>query len=294
MTRSLTSPFGLSFEFFPPKNLGASFRLWNAIDTLAGYDPNFVSVTYGAGGSTREISKEAVKVLAQDRGLNVAGHLTCVGATKAETLLTADEYVASGASGIVALRGDPDNGAANFTPHPDGFSGSLDLIEGLANAGHTDIKVAAYPQTHPAAVSEHADLAMLQSKFAAGATSAITQFFFEVEDFLRFRDRCEKANITQKIIPGILPVENWAKTKAFAQRCGTSTPDWMDQAYRNANSPADAKTLSTAICSEICDDLLSEGVEDLHFYTLNDASLTHDVCRALGCQTVLKSLLVAS
>ena len=294
MTRTQNSPFGLSFEFFPPKTLGASFRLWNAIDTLAGYDPEFVSVTYGAGGSTRDITKEAVKVLARDYGLNVAGHLTCVGATRDETLETADEYVATGASGIVALRGDPENGAANFTPHRNGFTGSIDLIETLAKKGHTDIKVAAYPQVHPAAKSELADLTMLKSKFAAGATSAITQFFFEAEDFLRFRDRCEKAKITQKIIPGILPVENWAKTKNFARRCGASTPDWMDQAFRHAQSPEEAKTLSTAICTEICDDLLCEGVEDLHFYTLNDANLTSDVCRALGRQVNTKSMRVAS
>jgi methylenetetrahydrofolate reductase (NADPH) len=294
MTRTQISPFGLSFEFFPPKSLGASFRLWNAIDTLAGYDPDFVSVTYGAGGSTRDNTKEAVKVLAQDYKLNVAGHLTCVGATRAETMRTAQEYRASGANGIVALRGDPENGAANFTAHPQGFGGSLDLIEALAASGQADIKVAAYPQTHPAAQSEFADLAMLQSKFAAGASSAITQFFFEAEDFLRFRDRCDKAKITQKIIPGILPVENWSKTKKFATACGATTPDWMNQAYRNAKTKDEAKTLSTAICTELCDDLLGEGVEDLHFYTLNDATLTSDVCRALGRQINTNALRVAS
>lgn len=274
--------FGLSFEFFPPKSLEASFKLWNAVDTLAGLDPNFVSITYGAGGSTREITRSAVDVIRKNYDLNVAGHLTCVNATREETLAVAQGYADAGATEIVALRGDPEKGQGAFAPHKEGFTGSVELIRALADLGKFNIRVGAYPHRHPDAASDHADIDHLKAKFDAGATSAITQFFFEAEDFLRFRDRCLAAGITQKITPGILPIENWKKTRAFAQRCGTTTPDWMDKAFANAEQTDTERLLSTAVCTELCDDLLIEGVENLHFYTLNDATLTREVCKCLG------------
>ncbi|GHA60495.1 methylenetetrahydrofolate reductase [Amylibacter ulvae] len=274
--------FGLSFELFPPRSLEASFKMWSTLEGLVGLDPSFVSVTYGAGGTTRDLSKSAVGVIADHYGLDVAGHLTCVGATRSETLQVAQDYAAAGAKEIVALRGDAPNGATNFEAHPDGFSGSIELIEALAAQNQFNIRVAAYPHVHPDSTNADHDIVMLHSKFNAGADSAITQFFFEAEDFLRFRDRAEKAGIKNKIVPGILPVENWAKTKVFSQRCGAQTPDWLDKAFSNTMNKAEHDLLSTAVCTELCDDLINEGVEDLHFYTLNDARLTSDVCRALG------------
>lgn len=274
--------FGLSFEFFPPQSLEASFKLWSAVETLAGFSPDFVSITYGAGGSTRELTKSAVSVINQNYGLEVAGHLTCVDASKAEVLDVAKEYLANGATQIVALRGDPAKGQDKFTAHPDGFSSSIELISALSDLDDFKIRVGAYPHKHPEAADAQADIEFLKRKFDAGADSAITQFFFEAEDFLRFRDRCAKAGITGEIIPGILPIENWDKTKAFAERCGAYAPEWMDKLYSNATTPNQKRLLSTALCTELCDDLLCEGVEHLHFYTLNDPTLTQDVCRALG------------
>lgn len=281
----LSNPdFGLSFELFPPKSLKASFKLWNALETLAGLDPKFMSVTYGAGGSTRDITKSAVEIIAKQYGIDVAGHLTCVDATRSETLDVAEGYAKVGANQIVALRGDPPQGTSDFQPHPDGFSGSLELIEALADLNKFKIRVAAYPNMHPASKDQNQDITMLHSKFKAGADSAITQFFFEAEDFLRYRDACTKAGVTQKIIPGILPVENWSKTRDFAARCGAKVPEWLDKAFSNTQTQEEHDLFSTAICTELCDELISEGVEDLHFYTLNDPTLTKDVCRALGRQ----------
>lgn len=282
MSSSSQRSFGLSFEFFPPKSLDASFRLWNTIETLTPFDPDFVSVTYGAGGATREITKSAVEVVANNYDCKVAGHLTCVGASKKETLKVAEGYANAGATEIVALRGDAPQGQDRFEPHPDGFSGSIELIEALAAMKKFKIRVAAYPHKHPEARTEAADIDALKAKFDAGADSAITQFFFEAADFLRFRDRCARAGIENKIIPGILPIENWKKTRAFSARCGTPTPDWMDKSYANAIDRDAEKLLSMALCTELCDDLLIEGVKDLHFYTLNDPTLTQEVCRALG------------
>lgn len=274
--------FGLSFEFFPPQSLEGSFKLWNAVDALSGFAPDFVSVTYGAGGSTRELTKSAVAVIRQNYGLEVAGHLTCVNASRQEVLDVARGYAASGAKQIVALRGDAPKGVDHFSAHEDGFASSVELIEALADMSEFKIRVGAYPHKHPEASDAQADIEFLKRKFEAGADTAITQFFFEAEDFLRFRDRCAKAGIKNKITPGILPIEDWEKTKKFSARCGTVTPEWMDKAFRNTQTPDEARLLSTALCTEICDDLLCEGVEDLHFYTLNDPSLTQDVCRALG------------
>ncbi len=274
--------FGLSFEFFPPKSLEGGFKLWNAVDSLVSLEPDFVSVTYGAGGSTRDITRSTIEVIKRNYGLNVAGHLTCVDASREETLAVAEGYAAAGATEIVALRGDPPKGDTRFRPHQNGFASSLELIRALADLDKFTIRVGAYPHRHPEAASDDADVDFLKAKFDAGADSAITQFFFEAEDFLRFRDRCAAAGIKGKITPGILPIENWEKTRNFSRRCGTKTPDWLDKAFENAKRQGTERLLSTAICTELCDDLLSEGVEDLHFYTLNDASLTQEVCRSLG------------
>ncbi len=277
----MTAP-SISFEFFPPKSLEASFRLWDTVQTLAPLDPRFVSVTYGAGGTTRELTREAVSTLHKSSGLNVAAHLTCVEATRSETLDIADSFAAAGVHEIVALRGDPPKGAGAFEPHPDGFANSCELIEALTDTGKFNIRVGAYPEKHPEAADATADVAWLKRKLDAGATEAITQFFFEPETFFRFRDACEKAGIDAPIIPGILPIENWTGVRKFAQACGTQIPAWLDDAFAKAKRDEREDLLATALATELCSELIEGGVEDLHFYTLNRPELTRDVCHALG------------
>ncbi len=272
----------VSFEFFPPKSLEASFRLWDTLGTLAPLAPEFVSVTYGAGGTTRKLTHEAVTTINANFGVPVAAHLTCVDATKAETLEIADQYAAAGVTQIVALRGDPPKGDAAFAPHRDGFASSVELIEALTKTGKFNIRVGAYPDPHPEAASMQDCVDYLKRKVDAGATSAITQFFFEADTFFRFRDACAAAGITAPILPGILPIENWANTRRFATRCGAVVPGWLDDAFETATRDNREELLSTAICTELCSDLIEGGVEDLHFYTLNKPELTRDVCAALG------------
>ncbi|MDA3887757.1 MAG: methylenetetrahydrofolate reductase [NAD(P)H] [Allgaiera sp.] len=272
----------VSFEFFPPQTLDASFRLWETVQTLAPLKPNFVSVTYGAGGTTRTLTHEAVTAIGKQFGLNVAAHLTCVEATRAETLEIAKSYAEAGVTEIVALRGDAPKGAERFTPHPEGFASSVELIEALAATGNFTLRVGAYPEPHPDAADTLADVRWLKRKIEAGATSAITQFFFEADTFLRFRDLCAKEGITAPVIPGILPIENWNGAKRFAQRCGADVPVFLDEAFATAKRDGREDLLATAICTEMCDKLIQEGVEDLHFYTLNRPHLTREVCHALG------------
>ena len=277
----MTAP-QVSFEFFPPQNLEASFRLWDTVQTLAPLDPRFVSVTYGAGGTTRDLTREAVATLHKSSGLNVAAHLTCVNATQAETLQIARDFAAAGVSEIVALRGDPPKGQGAFEAHPEGFATSVDLIAALRKEGDFKIRVGAYPDTHPEAANMQADIDWLKAKIDAGADEALTQFFFEAESFLRFRDACAASGITAPIIPGILPIENWAGTQRFAKRCGTHVPAWVADAFEKAARDDRTDLLATALCTELCSELMDEGVDALHFYTLNRPELTRDVCFALG------------
>ena len=272
----------ISFEFFPPQTLDASFRLWETVQMLAPLKPSFVSVTYGAGGTTRKLTHDAVTTIGANFGLNVAAHLTCVDATRAETLEIARTYADAGVTEIVALRGDAPKGAARFTAHEDGFASSVELIEALASTGKFTLRVGAYPEAHPDAADMAANVAWLKRKIDAGATSAITQFFFEAETFFRFRDACVAAGIDAPITPGILPVTSWAGAKRFAERCGTTVPQWLDDAFAAAVRDGREGLLATAIATELCDDLLQGGVEDLHFYTLNRPHLTRDICFALG------------
>ena len=272
----------ISFEFFPPQTLDASFRLWETVQVLAPLKPGFVSVTYGAGGTTRKLTHEAVSTIQRNYGLNVAAHLTCVDATRTETLEIAAAYAAAGVTEIVALRGDAPKGSAKFTAHPDGFADSPALIAALADTGKFRIRVGAYPDKHPEAADQKADVDWLKAKIDAGAHSAITQFFFEADTFFRFRDRCAAAGISAPIIPGILPIDNWDGVRKFALRCGTTVPIWLEDAFAVARRDDRQELLATAICAELCDDLMQGGVQDLHFYTLNRPHLTRNVCHALG------------
>ncbi|MEJ6708089.1 MAG: methylenetetrahydrofolate reductase [NAD(P)H] [Amylibacter sp.] len=278
----MTRTFDLSFEFFPPKSLDGSFRLWNAVKTLQVFSPDFMSITYGAGGSIRDLTCSVASVISQSYGVPVAGHLTCVDASKNETLSVARAYAAKGVKRIVALRGDGTGPNGEFVAQADGFSGSIELITALKALGDFDVTVAAYPNRHPDAVSDTSDIDHLKAKFDAGADRAITQFFFEKNDFLRFRDKCAAAGITQEIVPGVLPIENWQKTRKFAKVCAIPIPSWLEEGFRHAGAADTERLFATALCAETCDDLLNEGVSGLHFYTLNDPSLTGDVCRALG------------
>lgn len=277
----MTAP-KVSFEFFPPKTLEASFRLWDTVHTLAPLDPRFVSVTYGACGTTRELTRDAVSTLHKTSGLNVAAHLTCVRATKEETLAIADSFAEVGVTDIVALRGDPPAGEGRFEPHPGGFAHSVELIEALADTGKFTIRVGAYPDKHPESDSHDANVDWLKAKLDAGADEALTQFFFEAETFFRFRDACAKAGIDKQITPGILPIENWKGARNFARRCGANIPAWVEDAFEKAMRDNREDLLATVLCTELCTDLIEGGVDKLHFYTLNRPELTRDVCHALG------------
>lgn len=272
----------VSFEVFPPRSIDASFKLWDTAQALAPLAPRFFSVTYGAGGSTRDLTHDAAYTLRKTSGLPVAAHLTCVGASKAETMATAQRFAKAGVSDLVALRGDAPEGSERFEPHPEGFANSVELIAALAETEKFTLRVGAYPEKHPEAASQQDNINWLKAKMDAGADEAITQFFFEADTFLRFRDDCVKAGITAPITPGILPVTNWKNARAFAQRCGTSVPAWLDQAFEAAIRDDRHDLLARAICTEMCSELVDEGVDAMHFYTLNRPELTREVCHALG------------
>jgi methylenetetrahydrofolate reductase (NADPH) len=271
----------ISFEFFPPQSVDAAFRLWDAVQDLAPMQPDFVSVTYGAGGTTRDKTLETAAAIQQNCGLKVAAHLTCVGATEAETLSAAEAFAAAGVTEILALRGDPAPGS-RFQAHPGGFASSEALVSALARTGRFKIRVAAYPEPHPDAADEGADVAWLKRKIDAGANSAITQFFFDADAFFRFRDRCAAAGITVPIIPGILPIQSWEGAKRFARRCGAKVPVKLDEAFQTATRDGREDLLALTQAVTLCDRLIRGGVEDLHFYTLNRPHLTREVVRALG------------
>ncbi|EPX83790.1 5,10-methylenetetrahydrofolate reductase (NAD(P)) [Rubellimicrobium thermophilum DSM 16684] len=284
----------VSYEFFPPRDLAASFRLWDTLQALAPFEPAFVSVTYGAGGTTRTLTHEAVTTIRQTTGLPVAAHLTCVEQTREETLAIAESYAAAGVKDIVALRGDPPGGEARFVPHPEGFASSVELIEALAATGRFRIHVGAYPETHPEAPDAQAGIDWLRRKFDAGASSAITQFFFRPETFFRFRDACAAAGLpAERIVPGILPVQSWAGARRFAERCGTAIPPATAQAFENAERDGTTRLLALATATSLCERLIAGGVEHLHFYTLNRPDLTRDICLALGLRPRVRLQAVA-
>ncbi len=271
----------LSFEFFPPRGVQASFRLWEAVNELAPLDPDFVSVTFGAGGTRRDLTLDTVRAIKKRFDLTVAAHLTCCNATREETLAVAESYSAAGIQEIVALRGDPPSGTDAFCPHPGGFKDSCELISAIDGLNKFRIRASAYPEPHPEAPAPHADVEWLKRKVDAGASSAITQFFFEAESYFRFRDACDAARIDAPIIPGILPIEDWTRMKNFARRCGAHVPTWLADAFETALRDDRHDLLAISVCTELCSDLAEGGVENLHFYTLNKPHLTREIVRAL-------------
>lgn len=281
MTTTSKALPGLSFEFFPPNTPEGALRLWRSVERLAPLGPRFVSVTYGAGGATRDRTVAAIQAIIERARLNVAGHLTCVGASREETLAVARTYSRLGARRIVALRGDKPQGAERFEPHPQGFGSAAELVAALAEAGEFEISVAAYPEKHPEAAGLAADIDNLKRKIDAGAGSAITQFFFDNADFLRFRDACAAAGITAPILPGLLPIEKFGRMVNFAARCQARVPDWLHEAY-GKTSEAEASRLSVDVAVTQWRALIAEGVEHLHVYTLNNPDLSFEICRAIG------------
>jgi methylenetetrahydrofolate reductase (NADPH) len=257
--------------------------LWASVQRLAPLKPRFVSVTYGADGSTRERTHNVITRIRKETALTGAPHLTCVGAPRGEILDIARKYWDQGIRHLVALRGDPPKGQAEYTPHPEGFAYAADLVSGLRSVGDFDISVAAYPETHPEAPSPEFDLDNLKRKIDAGATRAITQFFYDPTRFLNFRERCARAGIRAQIVPGILPITRFPQVLRFAAQCGATIPDWLSERFKGLDDDTDTRRLIAAsVAIEQVQDLVRHGVHEFHFYTLNRAELTYAICHALG------------
>ncbi|HEY4369199.1 MAG TPA: methylenetetrahydrofolate reductase [Steroidobacteraceae bacterium] len=273
----------VSFEFFPPKDEAMEQTLWQSIERLAPLQPRFVSVTYGADGSTRSRTHNIVTRIQQSTSLTAAPHLTCIGAPREEILEVARNYWAHGVRHIVALRGDPPAGTTTYVPHPGGFAYAVDLVKGLKDVGDFEISVATYPETHPEAPSAAFDLDNLKAKLDAGAERAITQFFYDTDRFLRYRDECAAAGITASIVPGILPITRFPQMLRMAQRCGAAVPDWLSHRFDGLDDDADTRRLiAAAVAIEQVQELERHGVTEFHFYTLNRSELTYAICHALG------------
>jgi methylenetetrahydrofolate reductase (NADPH) len=276
-------PFEVSFEFFPPADGEMEGTLWKSIERLAPLAPHFVSVTYGADGSTRERTHNVVTRIQRETPLIGAPHLTCIGASRGEILDIARKYWDQGIRHLVALRGDPPQGLTTYVPHPEGFAYASDLVAGLKSVADFDISVAAYPEVHPEASSAQFDLDNLKKKVDAGATRAITQFFYYTDLFLRFRDRCAAAGIDTPIVPGILPITRFPQVLRFAARCGATIPQWLKDRFEGLEDDPDTRRLIAAnVAIEQVQELEREGVREFHFYTLNRAELTYAICHALG------------
>jgi methylenetetrahydrofolate reductase (NADPH) len=273
----------VSFEFFPPKTEKMEQTLWDSIQTLGPLQPRFVSVTYGAGGSTRERTHATVERIQRETSLEAAAHLTCVEATREEIDEIARGYWSAGVRHIVALRGDPPEQDKSFAPHPQGYANAVELVAGLKQVAPFEISVAAYPECHPESRNKAADLDNLWRKFDAGADRAITQFFFTPDCFLRFRDQAAAMGIEAEIVPGILPVSNVAQTRKFAAQCGAAIPAWMDKLFEGLdNLPAARQLVAATVAAELCGRLYAGGVRHFHFYTLNRAELAYAICHLLG------------
>jgi len=277
-------PPRISFEFFPPKTPEMEGRLWAAIKRLEPLRPRFVSVTYGAGGSTRERTHSTVRRIREETALEPAAHLTCVAATRGEIDAVIDAYRDAGVRHIVALRGDPTGGVGEkYAPHPGGYKNAADLVGGIKRVGGFEVSVSAYPEKHPDSPSVEADIDMLKAKVDAGASRAMTQFFFENDVYFRYLEAVRARGIDIPIVPGILPVQNFKQVKGFAERCGTSVPRWLAERFEGLDDDvATRKLIAAAVAAEQVLDLVDRGVSDFHFYTMNRADLVYAVCHLLG------------
>jgi methylenetetrahydrofolate reductase (NADPH) len=283
-SRHGSRPIRVSFEFFPPKTAEMEATLWASVERLAPLNPSFVSVTYGAGGSTRERTHNTLTRILRETALKPAAHLTCVGATRDEIDEVVSSYRQAGIRHIVALRGDPVAGIGTaYAPHPGGYAQTCDLVAGIKRVGDFEVSVSAYPEKHPEAGSVDADLDALQSKVDCGADRAITQFFFDNDLYLRYLDRVRARGITIPIVPGILPVQNFKTAKSFAERAGASVPEWLGQRFEGLDHDVDTRRLiAAAVAAEQVLDLVDRGVSEFHFYTMNRADLVFAICHLLG------------
>lgn len=283
----MSNDIKVSFEFFPPKDEATEKKLWQTVKRLEPLQPRFVSVTYGADGSTRDRTHRIVRRIKNETSLVGAPHLTCVGATKEEVLDIAQGYWNEGITNIVALRGDPPVGQANYAPHSGGFAYANDLVEGLMSIADFDLSVAAYPEVHPEALGADFDLEVLKKKIDAGAHRAITQFFFNTEDYLRFRDAAVANGIVAPIVPGILPITNFKSLSGFAARCGATVPNWLGERFAGLDDDPETRQMIAAnVAIEQAQLLQREGVNEFHFYTLNRAELSYAICYALGVRPI--------
>jgi methylenetetrahydrofolate reductase (NADPH) len=280
----------VSFEFFPPTTDDMDKTLWESIERLKPLAPSFVSVTYGAGGSTRERTHATVKRILAETTLIPAAHLTCVAATRGQIDAIVRNYAQAGVRHIVALRGDAVGGpGTRYAPHPAGYENAADLVGGIRRLGDFEISVSAYPEKHPDSPTIEADINMLKAKVDAGASRAMTQFFFDNDLYFRYLDRVRARGIDIPIVPGILPVQNFKATTAFAQRCGASVPAWLAERFRGLdNDPATRKLIAAAVAAEQVLDLVDRGVTSFHFYTMNRADLVYAICHLLGLRPVLQ------
>lgn len=279
----------VSYEFFPPKTEAMENTLWQSITALAPLAPRFVSVTYGAGGSTRERTHNTVGRILRETDLTPAAHLTCIGASREEVDRVAADYWQLGVRHIVALRGDPPVAGQAFQPHPQGYANAAELVAGLKRIADFDISVACYPEVHPEAQSPLRDIEYLKAKIDAGASRAITQFFFEPDSYFRFLDLAHAAGITVPIVPGILPVTNFAQLKSFAARCGAQVPGWMAHQFEGLDDhPATRNLVAATLAAELCRRLYDGGARHFHFYTLNRSELTYGICHMLGMRPTVR------
>jgi methylenetetrahydrofolate reductase (NADPH) len=276
--------FLVSFEFFPPKTDAMEERFWESIGKLAPLHPRFVSVTYGAGGSTRERTLRMVKEVKAQTGVDAAAHLTCVGASRAEVDAVVRGYQEAGVSRIVALRGDPAEGIGQpFTPHPEGYQNAADLVAGLRRIGDFDISVAAYPEKHPQSPSWEADIDNLKRKLDAGATRAVTQMYFNNDDYFRLVDRAQAAGISAPIVPGIQPIHSFKQISGFAARCGATIPSWVTERFEGLDDDPETHALvASAVAAEQVLELVDNGITEFHFFTLNRSNLVLALARLLG------------
>jgi methylenetetrahydrofolate reductase (NADPH) len=285
----------ISFEFFPPKSEKMELQLWDAVRALEPLGPRFVSVTYGAGGTTRERTHATVARIQRETSLAAAAHLTCVEATKAEIDQVAEEYWAAGVRHIVALRGDPPTQGAKYATHPGGYENAADLVAGLKRLHPFEVSVSAYPECHPDSADDQADLDNLKRKIDAGANRAITQFFHEPETFFRYRDKVAEAGIDAEIVPGIMPVTNFASVVRMSAMCGTAVPAWMARLFDGLEERPEARQLVAAtLAAELCRKLYAGGVRQFHFYTLNRAELAYAICHLLGARAKASVVEVAA
>jgi len=281
---ALSERIKVSFEFFPPKNGNMESQLWESISRLAPFQPDFVSVTYGAGGSTKQPTMNTITRISKETDLAPAAHLTCVGSDKASVDAVAREFQAVGVKHFVALRGDPPEGVgAAYQPHPDGYANGAELVAGLRKISDFEISVSAYPERHPESPDFATDIDMLKRKVDAGATRAITQFFFDNDIYERYVERVRRAGIYIPIVPGILPIHNFAQVARFSKLCGASVPDWLARRFDGLENDVETRALvAAAMAAEQVNDLVERGIDDFHFYTMNRAQLVYAICHMLG------------